>query len=371
MTDATPAASRYGRIVEAIANDIRQGRYTVGSPCPSLSQLMRRFSVSRMTALRAVDELKRQGLLVARRGKGLFVTRMARMLGGALGLISPGLCYAEVFPPICQTLVRLVQRDGMNFFLDDVAADDPRTRAERAVALARRFVSERVLGVFFQPVEHLREAERVNREILSILDAAGIPVVLLDSDVVPSPDRSAYDLAGINNFDAGRRLSRHLVERGVRHIGFVHRKYCDFSVRNRFEGIRSVCLDAGVRVTGLDLNPADAKAVRRALARHPTVDAVICRNDCQAAHLLVSLRNLGLRVPDDLAVAGFNDMAYAATAWPSLTTIRIPCEDIACSAYELMRTRLASPGLPPRECYLPAELVVRESTQRPDAWIVR
>ncbi|MGN0833310.1 MAG: GntR family transcriptional regulator [Kiritimatiellia bacterium] len=359
-----PAASSYGRIVEELANDIRQGRYDVGSRCPSLSQLMRRFSVSRMTVLRAIDELKRRGLLVGRPGKGLFVTQMARMLGGTLGLISPGLCYAEIFPPICQTLARLVQQDGLKFLLSDVAADDPCARAKQAVALAHRFVSERVLGVFFQPVEHLREAERVNREILSILGAASIPVVLLDSDIVPSPDRSACDLVGINNFDAGRRLARHLVERGVHHIGFVHREYSDFSVRNRFEGIRSVGLDAGVRVTGLELNPADAKAVRRVLTSHPTIDAIICRNDNQAAHLLVSLRNLGLRVPDDLAVAGFNDMAYAATIGPSLTTIRIPCEDIAQLAYDLLRTRLASPGLPPRECYLSAELVVRESTQR-------
>ena len=106
------------------------------------------------------------------------------------------------------------------------------------------------------------------------------------------------------------------------------------------------------------------RAVKKLLSRRPRPEAIICRNDHQAAHLLVTLRSIGKRVPEEVSVAGFNDVGYASILSPSLTTVHLPCEDIARQAFAFLRERIGNPGIPTRECYLSAPLVLRGSTRQ-------
>jgi len=98
-----------------------------------------------------------------------------------------------------------------------------------------------------------------------------------------------------------------------------------------FEGARAVVTAVKGRLRERSLDVGNDAPVKRLLLRRPRPHAIICRNDHQAANLLVTLRELGKRVPEDLLVAGFNDVEYASI-------------------------------LSPRECYLPAPLVERTST---------
>lgn len=355
-------SSSYLDIALTIKDEVLSGKYSGGTRFPSLTRLMRRFSVSRMTALRAVEKLKKDGMVESRRGKGVFVSKMAQKFGGRIGLIVPGLSYAEIFPPICREISRLVQERGFKLLLGEISSDDAAERARLAVKVAHQFAEENVVGVFFQPLEFLKDSVRANHEILSVFDTAGIPVVLLDSDIVMSPARSKYDLVGINNFEAGRRLAQHLLEHGVRNIGFMKSAYCDFSVQNRYEGVKSVISAGGGTVASLAFSADDCTALKRFLVRKPRPDAIVCRNDHQAAHLLVSLRKLGERVPDYILVAGFNDVEYASILNPSLTTVHVPCAAIAQMAFTMLFERIQNQDLLPRESYLASEVVVREST---------
>jgi len=353
-------AYSYAEVATTLGEDIREGRYGVGCPCPTLTQIVRRFGVSRVTAVRAIDELKKKGLVVSRKGKGTYVTEVAA--SRKIGLIVSGICYSEIFPPICKELSRLAQKEDYALLFGDLSSRDPAERGKRAKALARQYVKEGVSGIIFQPVEFLENADEVNGDILSVFDAAHVPVVLLDCDIVASPGRSKYDVVGINNAEAGRRLAQHIVEQGVRHVVFLADLRSDYSVQNRIEGVRSVVDSAKGRFWHLSIDLCDATAVKRLLSRRPRPEAIICRNDHQAAHLLVTLRSLGKRVPEDLLVAGFNDVEYAEILSPGLTTIRLPCEGIARQAFAFVCERIRAPALSPRECYLPAPLVVRSST---------
>ena len=342
--------------------DILNGKYVSGRAFPSIVQLMQRFGVSRVTVVRVTELLKKAGLVVSRQGRGTFVTGRARLLGGAIGLIVPGSCYSEVFPVICQEISRLAQKSGLTLLFGDVSSADPRIRAERALELARKFARENVSGVIYQPMEFLDDAEDVNRKILSVFDDAGIAVVLIDNDIVQSPERSAYELVSVNSFDVGRRLAEHLIDRGARNLHFLMQPNAAYSIQGRLMGVRSICAERNARVVVSDVDVADVGAVRRLLRRKPAPDAVICRNDHLAAHLLLTLRKMGKRVPSDVLVTGCNDSPYAAMLEPALTTIRIPCEEIAATAYRFLMERIADPSLPVRECYLKAALIGRAST---------
>lgn len=353
---------KHREIVETLRKDIADGRYGLpGRPFPSERALARRFGVSRATAGMALRELRGKGLVAQEMGRGTFLTRKARSLAGSIGLLLPDLNCGEIFPPISRELSRLAQKEGYTLIFGDASADDPADRARLARDLARKFVETPVSGVIYKPIESLSDMERVNREIVATFDKAKVPVVLLDWDIAVSPDRSRYDVVGINNFEAGRRLADYLLRTGAKRVRFVTWRNCANSVRNRVSGVRSILPDGAKAELALDVtSPA---AVRRAFSGRRAPDAVICGNDTNAARLLASLRAAGKRVPEDVQVVGFDDVQHAALVEPALTTVHQPCEDIARQAFRFLLDRMEDSSLTPRECLLEAPLVVRRSTK--------
>ena len=349
-------------IVEILRKEIMGGKWSSrDNPFPSERALVRRFGVSRPTISLALQELRGEGLILRQHGKGTFLTKTARKLGRAIGLVVPGISYGEVYPVICREVSRLAQKDGLALLFGDVSSSDPKVRARRAIELANKFAEENVSGVIFQPIELVDDADSANRRFLSAFDRAGVPVVLIDNDIVPSPERSSYDVVSINSFDAGRRIALHLCDAGAKTVHFLMNPNWGHCLQNRLLGVRSVFED---RVRVVNIDPKDPKDVRKFIRMRPRPEVAICRNDDYAVHLVVALRKLGVGVPQDLLVTGFNDLSYATLLDPPLTTIHVPCEAIAKMAFAALMERLADPSLPPRECYLPAPLVVRGSTRR-------
>ena len=211
-------------------------------------------------------------------------------------------------------------------------------------------------------MEFFEQSARYNQEVVAIFTAARIPVVLIDCDIVPSPQRSACDVVGVNNFDIGRTLARHMLERGARHVRVLRRPLCATTVMNRILGVQTVLGAPRIEDFTVTAEPSDEAAIRRALRGRKGADAFICGNDAVASHLLVTLRRIGKRVPEDVLVAGVDDVEHATLVTPPLTTIHQPCEAIAATAFHFLLSRIDDPSLPARECLLPAPLVVRSST---------
>lgn len=351
-------------ILETLAKEIRGGKYASSSqPFPSERALARRFGVSRVTITSALRELRGMGLLVALHGKGTFLTRSARKMCGKIGLILPGVAYSEFFQPVLAELSRLCQSKGIGLMFGGAFSPDGDLRAKQALDLAKDMVNERVSGVILQPIESLPNAPRINGRIASIFKEAGIPMVLLDSDIVPPPDRSAYDVVGINNFDAGRRLAVHLLAAGARRIVFATMPHPCYSIRNRLAGVYSVLSAHGEKLLGVwALSSTDVPAIRKAF-RRDRPDAIICCCDTFAAYLKNSLEKAGKKFADGVMLAGFDDLQHASLITPKLTTIRQPCAEIAAQAFKALQERIAAPDAPPREILLHAPLVVRSSTR--------
>ena len=350
--------NKFSVIFDLLKADILAGKHAGGKPIPSAPALMRRFGVARATAVAALKELERHGLVTSRRGKGTFPAERT------VGLILPGVAYSEFFLPILSGLSRRCQEAGYGLLFGDAYSDDAVSRAAQAKALAEDFARKRVSGVIFQPVALLNNGQEVNAEIVSIFDAAKIPAVLIDNDVVMPPERSRYDLVGINNFEAGRRIGAHLAAAGARRICFLMHANCAASIRLRCDGVISAARETRrARVLVLDSEPDDASAVRKFVAQAKP-DAFVCGNDKTAARLRQTLARLGKKVPEDIMLAGFDDVQIASVMTPQLTTIRQPAGGIAEAAFAALVERMRSPRLPPREILLPAPLVVRESTRR-------
>lgn len=351
--------AKYTDLVAQLKIDILSGKYNSGKPFPSVRAIARRHACSSATAQRTLDELFHMGLISRKQGRGTFVTKEGA--SRKIGLIVPGIAYSEFYLPFLSEINRQATENGYALLLGEVYSNDPKARVNQVRLLANRFVNEGVAGVIYQPFELLSGAGLINQRVLSEFDSRRIPVVLVAADIVPSPERSAYDVVGINNLEAGRRLALHLKEQGVRRVAFLLNEYSNFSVQNRLIGLRSVFAETGA-VKEVHSDPLDVKAVRRLVSGRGAPDAVVCRSDALAARLLTTLRVLGKNVPEDLLVAGFNDIGYAASL--DLTSIKVPSADIARFAFQALRARMNDPKLIPNECMLPAPLTVRGSTTR-------
>lgn len=353
---------KYTLIYETLRREIAAGKYGKGHPFPSEVALMRRFDVARHTILRALWELRAEGIVTRRQGKGTFLTRKAGRTK-RLALIVHGSDYCEIFSPIMREVSHICHENGYLLLLGDVNGKSPRERVQSVEKLAHDYLEQGIDGVIFQPIEFLKDSARINARICSMFDGAGVPVVLLDSDIVPAPERSRYDLVGIDHFAAGRRMAAQLRAAGAKRVAYLMQANRAPCVQERWLGLKFGCTGLALAGEPLLASPDDVAAVRVFLRRYRP-DAIACYNDLQAGTLMRTLAALNRSVPGDIMVSGFDDVNCATIVEPQLTTTHQPCSQIARMAVETLLSRIADPTLPPREIFLSAPLVLRESTVR-------
>ena len=357
-------SKKYEQIVEMLATEIagreREGRE---SPArfPSERSLAQRFGVSRETVRKAVGELEERGMIYRRSGVGSFVSGKARGAKTRIAALFTGSCDCEVFSVIEREIVRQASAAGFDVVRPDVSGVDAGDNDCSAVELARKIAAERVQGVIFQPVDFSEATASVNVEIIRIFSGKGIPVVLVDRDAEESPGWSGCTLVALDNLFAGRQLAEHLKNRLVGRVAFIAREGCAESVRRRMAGVKSVFGDSSVDYVTVPDHPSREQLIS-ALSRLSRLDSIVCQNDAIAVKVAEALASMGLSVPSDVLLAGFDDIAVASRMHPQLTTIRQPCEQIATVAFRRLRELMKEPSLPAVSVLLHGELKARGST---------
>ena len=355
----------YADIAAKLGAEIRAGKYAARRSFPSLTKIMRRFGVTRVTAMRSVDKLKRSGVVAAVPKSGIVVRRAASR---KIGLIVPGVAVTDFFKPVVSEINRLARNAGYELRFGEVWSDVREERIAQVRELAAEFIKGKLAGVIYEPLAG-PIGDEINPHILSLFDRKKIPVVLLDCDIVPFPDRSHYDVVGVNDLEAGARILKHLLDIGAKNIHFLICSLCPTTFSNRLAGAESQLKLAGVKMPKggnvLYAEADDLKALKRYLkkqARRP--DAFICSNDAIAAVFKQTLEKAGLRVPEDVMLTGFADLQIASLMTPPLTTIRQNREQMARAAFRRLMARIDDPSLPPCDIFLPAPLIARGSTTK-------
>jgi DNA-binding LacI/PurR family transcriptional regulator len=352
---------KHQQIYDALFQAIIKGRYAEGARLPSESELVEQFQVSRPTVNRALRDLQERGFIDRRAGSGSYVRLRESEKAHVFGLLIPDASDTEIFEPICQGLAesRYNERNALLWGSTGPPGDSKELVARR---LCKQYVECKVSGVLFAPLELTRFKDEVNEEIVTTLSNAGIPVMLLDRCIYSYPRRSRFDVVGIDNRRAGFVITDHFLKAGCCTVAFLGRPQSASTVDARVTGYREA-LHTRQQMPDRDLvwrgNPDDIEFIRERV-RECRPDAIVCANDNTAAHLLYSLNELGLKVPNDLRIAGIDDVKYAAPL--SLTTLRQPCRQIGVVAMSAMLERLERSDIPARDILLDFELVVRRSS---------
>ncbi len=243
---------------------------------------------------------------------------------------------------------------GVGFMDVSAGASTDRSWYERL--LARRPTGVIIVHSHFTAEQHAQ------------LAASAIPLVALDPTGQPP-----YEVPSVaaTNWSGAVAATRHLLELGHRHIGVISGPGESLRARERLEACRAAMETAGMPVDARmvrsgQFNYEDGLVLGRELLRQPDPPtAVMCGNDLQALGVYEAARELGLRIPHDLSVVGFDGLQTGNWSGPPLTTVCQPFRDIGAAAAELLLTLVAGRAPAQTRIELPTTLMVRGSTAGP------
>jgi DNA-binding LacI/PurR family transcriptional regulator len=290
---------------------------------------------------------------------GYVPNRAARALAGnrtdAIALVVPeseSRFFAEpYFSDIVRGVGAALADTDMQLLLTLAGSDRERRR------LAQYLTAHRVDGVLLVSVH-------ADDPLPDLLEQLGVPTVM-------SGRRSASEpLAAVDsdNFQGARSAVDHLIFRGRRSIATITGPLDVYGAQRRLDGYRKAVASAGLDPDERLVAPADfteeggARAMRDLLARRPDVDAVFAASDVMAAGARQVLREAGRRIPDDVALVGFDDSAVARHMDPALTSVRQPIEEMGREMTRVLLQEIAGEDLERPQIVLPTELIVRDSS---------
>ena len=346
------------------------GRTPVGERLPTLEDVARVAGVSRATVsrvingIRNVDPQLHEVVWNAVGQTGYVPNRLARSLvtrrTGTVALVvsdseshddDPFLSrfFADpYFGRVVGGLMSVLRQAGVQLALQIVGTADQRTRL----------------------VGDLRHGQADGAVVLSLpahdplprmLTDAGVPAVMIGRPGDPVP----IDYVDLANDTGASLAAEHLVERGCQLIAMISGPVDVPASSDRVSGFRRSMARHGhgwvPLVSGNFTQDSGYAAMRTLLAGNPAVDGVFVANDLMAAGALIALRQAGRRVPEDVAVVGFDDSSAALAADPPLTTIRHPLEDMAAESARLLLSRVEDRSRRVSSVIYEPALVVRDS----------
>ena len=202
--------------------------------------------------------------------------------------------------------------------------------------------------------------------VTSVLEGQNIPFVR----IAPGKHTDTYRSVCTNDRESCASMTEQLATLGHQRIGFIIGNPDHAAVMDRYRGYLDGLRRCGLRldktlvVQGYNSQPSGVQCARKLLNVAPTKrpTAIFASNDEMAAGVLAVAHSMGLGVPEDLSVVGFDDAPLASQVWPALTTIRQPIPDMAGQAVQLLLRNLSGEPADHSKHVLPSSLTFRQST---------
>ena len=327
---------------------------------PTMNDVARAANVGTMTVSRVLNGSAKVSKETAERvykaitRLGYRPNEMARALRGlktrTIGVIVPYLC-DPFFASCAHAISTEAKKKGYSVILA-TSNEDPEAEGAEAQLMLQRHVD----GLVVIPAE-------TRHSRLSRPEFRKIPIVTLDR---PAPDRR-FDSVLVQNQSGSKLATQHLIaDHGHKRIAFIALNRRLYTVKTRYEGYRRAMAKAGLEpLASFRCNSQEAASeeIAKLLQIPDPPTALLTANNLATRYVLRALLDAGIRVPESMALAGFDDFELAEVLHPTLTVVRQPSDELGTLAAGLLFNRLAGDVLPKtgREVVLPVELVVRGS----------
>jgi len=203
--------------------------------------------------------------------------------------------------------------------------------------------------------------------LLGAIDQLHLPYVVFGTNYVTGNGGELANAVYVNEQEGAREAAKHLLSLGHARIRFIGDTLLPW-YRRRYQGYCDALREAGIAplppigARGEDPVRMGEAAALELLDRHPGFTAVFAGSDRAAHGAIKALRSRGLRIPDDVSVVGFDDDEIASLEEPPVTTVRMPTEEVGARCVLMLNDIIRSGVQPEQAAWLPAELVIREST---------
>lgn len=210
-------------------------------------------------------------------------------------------------------------------------------------------------------------------ELVDSIRLRGCPVICIAGGDDVRPFAATV---GINDRAAGFEVTRHLIDLGHRKFGYIKGSSGHLSASERYDGFLDALKSAGIPPADAIVEPGNftfqsgIEAAQRILGRSNRPTALVCANDDMAAGALLAIHKMGLEIPRDISVTGFDDTPVSEIVWPPLTTVHQPLKQIGQRAVDLLIDAInainsGTGEVAPKHQIIDFRLVTRESSAPP------
>jgi LacI family transcriptional regulator len=350
----------YQQIATQLRTAIDTGVHPPGSRLPSMDRLAAQFDVNKITVLKALDELKSEGVVFSMPAQGTFVTQTRKAEASRNGTFTVGLL-SHVLNP---------HEFGPYHMGIIVGIQDELSRNKGNLLLLPAGEMQTDAGMYRLAMEAATDAMiymgPFHTALLTRLIQTGRPAVTVDYACKGSPTDSIL----IDNVSGGYQAMAHLLELGHRRIAIITGAEDQTATPERLQGMMQALADAGVRQQEVVILNGDFtlksgyEAGLQLPGKHKQCTAVCCMNDEMAAGVLQALYGKStLRVPENISIIGFDDIHLAAATHPPLTSIRVDMRHMGRIAVQRLMDRMEDPASNPSTTLISTQLVLRGSTR--------
>lgn len=260
----------------------------------------------------------------------------------------------KFFTDIARAIEDSAHQHGLSVFLCNTD-EDP----EKEWLYLNTLLNEQVAGIILSPTSTLSTR-------FELIEKSNIPIVTIDRRI------ENYDVDAVltDNEDSTFRLTKHLVENGYSQIGAVIGLQGSTTGRQRMRGYRNALAESGLNISDSLMeyeNPTEEGgyiAGMKFLQRANRPDAIISGNSRLTLGLLDAVRELGLSIPDDVALAGFDETNWMPHVTGGVTVVSQPAYEMGETAAELLLKRIGDMARPSREIVLKSKLITRASSKK-------
>lgn len=350
---ASPVAM-YFQLAAALKGRILHSGMKIGDQLPTVRDLIKEYGVSLPVVRQALNLLQQEGILAIEQGKGTFIAQMPKptLNSGAGSVLFLSIARPSTDPFFAHVLAgfeRLAAREDVSVLFGQSAADPQ----QALTAIRNRGAAGVVLS------------GDVPAALVTALSTSGTPFVCAG---IPQQPEAPVGVSWVANddFTGAYQAVQHLLAMGHKRIGCVGGNLTAHYWRQRHAGYCQALTHAGIAIDPVlhvmgagDDSDFGAAAFEMLLSSASPPTAVFACNDRFARGGYRVARERGLRIPDDLSIVGFDDLAFAVEMHPALTTIHAEMEVLGEAAFRLLADLLG--GGAPRQVTLPVRLVPRGS----------
>ena len=323
------------------------------------------------TIRKALEKLQVEGIIYTIQGSGSYIKGPALSSSrpeaipsdSFFGLIFPNLGSGYIFDSISNYVATYLAAKGYSLIWGGYISPHSDTFITDLNQICERYIQLGVKGVFFSPFEYTPKRGQANHSVLSTFEKAGIPVVLLDSDVDEFPTRNPFDLVSLDHIADCYRLCEHMLSQGIKRLIFFAPPASMETIRLRLVGYHEALIVHDITPQKdwfVVCNPTDTEAVKKMFLEHKP-EGIVCSNDGTAILLMKTMQELGIKVPEDVIVGAFDNLSYLSDLKVPLTSVMQPVQAMGRIAVKVLFQRIAEPDIPVQTIRLSGNLITRKS----------